>query len=155
MKHRMNPVPDDLREESAEGRRAVLDGLTVFNDAVTGARQDGGPLSAVLRDGPGGPILGGLIGYVYGSWLQRQLFHLPEPLRRQGWGRRLGAMLEDEARTLGAVGAHVDTFSFQARGFYERLGFTVYGTIEGLPPGHRRYVLFKRFTPQDGQTGDA
>ena len=141
----MTPVPDILREESPEARRAVLDGLSAFNDATTGARQDGGPLSAVLRDGPGGRILGGVLGHVYGGWLQLHLFHLPEALRRAGWGRRLVAMLEAEARALGAVGAHVDTFSFQARGFYERLGYTVYGTIEGLPPGHRRHVLLKRF----------
>lgn len=149
----MTPTPEILRTEDKDARKAVLDGLTVFNDAATGAKQDGGPLSAVLRDGEGGPILGGLIGHVYGSWLQLHLFHIPEPLRRQGWGRKLVAMLEEEARSLGAVGAHVDTFSFQARGFYERLGYTVYGTLEGNPPGHRRYVLSKTFAPRT--TGDA
>ena len=138
--------PEILRTEDEAAIKAVLDGLTVFNDAATGAPQDGGPLSAILRDGEGGPVLGGALGHVYGAWLHVRLFHIPEPLRRHGWGRKLLTMLEDEARRLGAVGAHLDTFSFQARGFYERLGYRLHGTLEGNPPGHARYFLSKRFT---------
>jgi hypothetical protein len=50
---------------------------------------------------------------------------------------------EREAIRRGCRGAWLDTFSFQARGFYERLGYTVFGTIAGCPPGHSRFFLKK------------
>jgi hypothetical protein len=52
---------------------------------------------------------------------------------------------EDEARQRLCLGAWLDTFSFQARGFYERLGYTVFGTINDFPPGHSRIFMKKRF----------
>ena len=47
-------------------------------------------------------------------------------------------------RARGCVGARLDTYSFQARGFYERLGYTVTGAIEDCPPGHTRWSMAKR-----------
>ncbi|MGC6728099.1 hypothetical protein ACP0GO_26835, partial [Escherichia coli] len=38
----------------------------------------------------------------------------------------------------------LDTYSFQARGFYEKLGYTVFGTIDDFPPGHQRFFGRKR-----------
>jgi ribosomal protein S18 acetylase RimI-like enzyme len=52
---------------------------------------------------------------------------------------------EAEAIHRGCRGAWLDTFSFQARGFYERLGYSIFGTIENFPPGHRRFFLKKDF----------
>jgi GNAT superfamily N-acetyltransferase len=37
---------------------------------------------------------------------------------------------EAYARSRGAVGATVETHSFQARPFYERLGYQVFGTLD-------------------------
>jgi hypothetical protein len=37
----------------------------------------------------------------------------------------------------------LDTFEFQARPFYEKLGYTIFGTLEGYPPGYRQYFLTK------------
>lgn len=51
---------------------------------------------------------------------------------------------EDEGRLRGCIGVYLDTFDFQARPFYEKLGFTVFGTLEDYPPGHRRFFLKKR-----------
>jgi ribosomal protein S18 acetylase RimI-like enzyme len=41
-------------------------------------------------------------------------------------------------------GMWLGRFSFQARGFYEKLGFLVFGEIENYPPGHSRVSLKKR-----------
>ena len=43
----------------------------------------------------------------------------------------------------GCQGIFLDTFSFQARGFYERLGFSVFGEILDYPAPHRRFLLAK------------
>jgi hypothetical protein len=37
----------------------------------------------------------------------------------------------------------LDTFDFQARGFYERNGYELFGTLDDCPPGHKRYYLKK------------
>ena len=54
-------------------------------------------------------------------------------------------MGDAEARALerGCHSAWVDTFSFQAPGFYPKLGYTVFGELD-YPPGHKRIFLQKR-----------
>ncbi len=34
----------------------------------------------------------------------------------------------------------------QAPGFYERLGYTIFGTLEDYPPGHSRF-FFRKTVP--------
>ena len=98
----------------------------------------------VFRDGEDVPV-GGIHGHYLAAWLYIQLFYLPEDLRRGGLGSQLMQQAEDEARARGCVGIYLDTFSFQARPFYEKLGFTLFGTIPDIPPGHSRYFMMKRF----------
>jgi hypothetical protein len=42
-----------------------------------------------------------------------------------------------------ALEARLDTFSFQPRGFYENLGFTIFGQLDEYPPGFQRHFLKK------------
>ena len=56
---------------------------------------------------------------------------------------------EAEARRRGLVGVWLDTFTFQAPGFYQRLGFVECGRITGYPPGHDRIFYVKRFGPAE------
>ena len=51
---------------------------------------------------------------------------------------------EDEARRRGCIGTYVDTYSFQAPGFYARQGYAAFGTLEDLPPGGSRTWFAKR-----------
>jgi len=44
----------------------------------------------------------------------------------------------------GCTDAFLDTFSFQARPFYEKLGYRVFGTLEKHPVGHRHYFMNKQ-----------
>lgn len=126
-------------------RRAVLDGLVAFNRAVIGAADHlPVPLAVLARDAAG-QAQGGAIGRSWGGWVFVELFWLPEALRRQGLGRQMMAQVEAEARARGCMGVYLDTFSFQARPFYEKLGYSVFGTLEGMPFGHSRHWLAKRF----------
>ena len=130
---------------SAADRAAVLEGLQAFNAAATpGVSWDYRPLAVFLRDGGPGEALGGLVGRTAARWLYVELLHVPRPLRGAGHGARLLAGAEDEARARGCVGARLDTYSFQARGFYERQGYAVTGAIEDCPPGHTRWSMAKR-----------
>jgi hypothetical protein len=50
---------------------------------------------------------------------------------------------ETEALERGCHGVWLDTFSFQAKDFYCKLGYTIYGTLEDFPMGHQRHFFRK------------
>jgi ribosomal protein S18 acetylase RimI-like enzyme len=58
----------------------------------------------------------------------------------------LMAQAEGRARERGYHSAWLDTFSFQARGFYEKLGYEEFGRLD-YPPDHYRHFLRKRLIP--------
>ena len=72
------------------------------------------------------------------------LLGLPPAFRRERLGSRLMTMAMDEARSRGCIGVHLDTFSFQARPFYEKLGFSLFGQLDGYPGGHTRFFMARR-----------
>lgn len=139
----MTPTITLTDASDARARSAILAPLMAFNLAGAGRPEDYRRLAILVSDPASGEILGGLWGETMYSHLHIDLLFIPEPLRRTGLGRRLIGDAEAEALLRGCRGAWLDTFSFQARGFYERLGYTVFGTIEEYPPGHSRFFLKK------------
>ena len=133
---------DLTSQPSAEEEKAVRDTLWEAN-AAFGFPRDRQGLSLLLRDAAGA-VVGGLIGSTGWGWLYIENLVVPEALRGAGWGRRLMAAAEAEARRRGCTGMRLDTYSFQARGFYERQGFAVVGQIEDCPPGATRFCMTKR-----------
>ena len=99
-----------------------------------------------IRDSEGRTV-GGIVGDAYGTWAFISLLWVEESLRNQGYGTELLQRLEAEALRLGCRNALVDTYSFEARPFYERWGYEVFATLEDCPDdGHRKYFLRKRLT---------
>ncbi len=92
-----------------------------------------------------GVVTGGFWGCTLFQWLHVQLLFVPETLRGRGVGSALMTAAETEARKRGCIGAHVTAFSFQADGFYEKLGYTRFGLLDDYPPGHTMRYLRKRF----------
>jgi GNAT superfamily N-acetyltransferase len=129
----------DVAEELT--RHAVLDPLVAFNKAMSG-RDDHRPLILSVHDSVGEPI-GGLWGHTAYDWLFVALLFVPEPLRGRGVGKELLRRAEHEARSRGCHGAWLDTFEFQARGFYERCGYACFGELADYPRGSARYFLKK------------
>ena len=66
-----------------------------------------------------------------------------ETARGQGLGTRLLQRAEAIARARGCGNALLDTFEYQARPFYEKLGYRLFGTLDGYPPGYRQFYLTK------------
>ncbi len=127
------------------GHRASLQAkLRAFTDARAGQGHFG-DFALLVRDDADGAIQGGMWGHSGRFWLFIDLFGLPPALRRAGLGTRLLAMAEAEARARGCIGLYLDTFSFQARPFYEKQGLSVFGQIDNYPAGHVRYFLSKRW----------
>lgn len=127
-------------------RQAILDPLIRFNKDQVGRAEDYRALALVISHPDTDEIIGGLWGETMYSHLHIDLLFVPEALRRTGLGRQLMLKAEEEAIRRGCRGAWLDTFSFQARGFYERLGYTVFGTMDNFPPGHSRFFLKKLFS---------
>lgn len=122
--------------------REVIDGLVYHNVAQTG--QDSWyPVRFYLR-GQGDAIRGGLLGQVWGKWLHINILWIDRSARGKGHASELLRRAEAYARELGCIGAHLETFSFQARPLYERHGYEVFGQIDDYPPGHTNYFLRKR-----------
>ncbi len=64
-----------------------------------------------------------------------------------GIGAKLIAEAERRARRRGSRVIHLNTFSFQAPGFYAAQGYRRFGAISGSPRGARRYYYMKRLSP--------
>lgn len=126
---------------SAADIQAVFTGLRAYNVSQVG-EPDEQPVHVFLRDGSGA-VVAGLSGHVKWKWLYVAKLWVSEPLRGSGAGRRLMAAAEAFAIEHGATDASLDTFGDQARPFYEKLGYRVFGTLEGFPPGSRQYFLTK------------
>lgn len=122
----------------------IVDGLIAFNRKASGRDAGYQPFALHLIDPESGKPVGGLSGRAVFDWLYIELLHVPEELRGRGQGRELMMRAEAFARERGLIGIWLDTFSFQARPFYEKLGFSVYGTIDDHPIGGHRYFLSKR-----------
>lgn len=91
-----------------------------------------------------GEIVGGALGNIWGDWFFLKILWVDRPLRGQDNGQRLLAAAEQHAIERGCIAAHLDTASFQARPFYEKLSYRVFGTLEDHPVGHTHYLLSKR-----------
>ncbi|MDH4383459.1 MAG: GNAT family N-acetyltransferase [Gammaproteobacteria bacterium] len=122
-------------------RRAIATPLNAFNDAKAGI-DPWRPLVITLTDNAGA-IVGGLWGSTGYTWLYVELLVVPETQRGSGIGTRLLALAESEARGRGCTSAWLDTFEFQARGFYERLGYECFGELKEYPPGFARFFMRK------------
>ncbi|HEX8199797.1 MAG TPA: GNAT family N-acetyltransferase [Isosphaeraceae bacterium] len=119
----------------------VVRNLVQFNDS-RGDPEHWRQLGVFIRDSSGA-ILGGLLGFTHWNWLFVSHLWVADTLRGRDYGGELMRRAEAEARRRGCRHAHLDTFSFQARGFYEKLGYEVFGCLADYPPGHSRYFLRK------------
>ena len=133
-------APDD---PSAADREAVLAPLRAYNIDRAGDPR-ARPVALLLADA-GGNHVGGLWGRCAYDWMFIELLAVPPGHRGAGHGRALIERAEGIARAERCIGIWLDTYEFQARGFYERMGFDLFGTLDDHPIGHKRFFLRKRF----------
>lgn len=131
-------------ELPAEARQRIELGVDLHNVAATQI-PDFHLVTFVLRD-TDGEVRGGLLGDVWGGWLHVTHLWVDTPLRHRGWATKLLRRAERHGRERGATDVQLETFSFQARPFYERLGYVVFATLDDCPPGHQKFFLRKRLT---------
>jgi len=130
-------------EAARKGLSVIYSGLGSNIVEKTGIAELGRPVNIFVRNSEG-EILGGIVGQVFGGWLYISLLWVDKSIRGKGYGTKLMHMAEEQAVSMGCTDAHLDTYSFEARPFYERLGYDVFATLEDYPKGHRKYFLKKR-----------
>jgi GNAT superfamily N-acetyltransferase len=141
-----SPVTIRLQRKAArKDLQFVWNGLSRFNRQVVGRHPHAHFL--VEARSASGVLLGGLQGVLYYQWLFVANFYLSARIRRGGTGTQMLAEAERYARSLGCRGVWLDTFSWQARPFYEKQGYKLFGTLPDYPDGRPRYFMMKMLAP--------
>lgn len=132
-------------------RQLVWENLGSYNIAVTG-HEEYYPVSIFLRD-ENDEVLGGILGRIWGHWLYVSDLWLSKPFRRGGYGRKLLTAAEHYAKEKNCHNVWLTTHSFQARPFYEKLGYQVFAQLDEFPPGHK-LCFPKKSLPTDKASSD-
>jgi GNAT superfamily N-acetyltransferase len=119
----------------------LADRIYEFNAEATGYH-DGLLLAGCIRNETGA-IVAGCHGHTWGGCCELAQLWVNERYRGRGLGRQLLESAEAEAAARGCVQVVLATHSFQAPGFYERMGYEQKYVIEGRPQGHRDIIYVK------------
>ena len=113
-------------------REAILQHLATYNK-INGPPSGLQPLAILLRDPDTRETVGGLWGKTSYNWVFIELLVVPDQWRGQNVGTMLLRKAEEVGRERNCIGLWLYTFGFQARSFYEKNGFEVFGTIDDYP----------------------
>lgn len=91
-----------------------------------------------------GEIIAGCVSRMY-CWnvLYIDILWVDENYRHQGLGSKLLEYVENTAKEKCCCLIHLDTFDFQAKDFYLKHGYEIFGILNDCPKGHCRYYLKK------------
>lgn len=137
----------NIFESTREEQKLIDSKLVEFNRKYVLFEQsdDWIDLSYVLKDDTGQSIAG--INATLYCWniMYVDVLFVDLSHRRRGYGKLLLDTAESRAKSIGGYMSHLDTFDWQAKDFYEHLGYQVFGILENCPRGHTRYYMKKDF----------
>ena len=119
----------------------LADRIYEFNTKVTGYF-DGMLLGGCIRD-EAGNVIAGFNGHTWGGCCELSHVWVDERYRGQGLGAVLLRSAEAEAVARGCAQVVLATHTFQAPGFYDRMGYERKYTIEGRPKGYADVIYVK------------
>jgi GNAT superfamily N-acetyltransferase len=129
-------------------REAILQRLAAYNK-INGPPSGFQPLAILLRDPDTGETVGGLWGKTSFNWVFIELLVVPDHWRGQNIGTMLLRKAEEVGRERNCIGLWLYTFGFQARDFYEKNGFEVFGTIDDYPRDSNCSFMRKLLGPRE------
>ncbi len=123
---------------------ALKYGLTQYNEGFTGTvfREK---IAAFVKNDEG-LIVAGVLGEIHWNWLHIQGLWVGQSIRKGGWGSRLLTQMEQYAVSKSTFNIRLETTSFQALGFYKKLGYSIFGELPDMPQGHTSYFLQKQLS---------
>lgn len=136
--------PYELSISTDEECEHISDQIMHFNAKQVPFSQKVTPIFKryVIKDN--NEIIAGINAIIYhwGILFIDELF-VSEAYRHKKIGSYLMNKVELEAKEIGATLSHTDTFDFQAKDFYLKKGYQIFGILDDCPPGHKRYYLKK------------
>ncbi len=141
--HELN-FPYDVSISTDQECEYISDEIMHFNERQVPFTQKVTPIFKKYVIKNKNEIIAGINAIIYhwGMLFIDELF-VSEAHRNNKLGSYLMKKVEDEAKDLGATLSHTDTFDFQAKDFYLKLGYTIFGELVNCPPGHTRFYLKK------------
>jgi GNAT superfamily N-acetyltransferase len=128
-------------EECRALEQALVDRLYEFNVEATGYA-DGRLMGGSIRS-DAGDLMAGYSGHSWGRCCVITHLWVAESCRGRGLGRRLLESAAAEALRANCTQVILSTHSFQAPGFYERMGFDRMASVEDWPHGHSTAIYRK------------
>ncbi|ABE54664.1 GCN5-related N-acetyltransferase [Shewanella denitrificans OS217] len=134
---------DIINEEATALVDTLVAGVRQYNVDNMGD-ETSKPLTVVAHDDEG-KLLGGVSGRtIYKNFLINVVW-VHEQARGTGLGRELMQLAEVAAKDRGCLLAQVDTLSFQAPVFYQKLGFEIVGRVPQIADIPERFFLMKTY----------
>lgn len=91
-------------------------------------------------------IIGGIRATAFWNYCIIELLWLAKESRGHGVGSQLMQKAEAFASEKGFEYVRTETIDFQAKPFYQKMGYTVYGELPDCPKGNTTYCLVKSLT---------
>lgn len=134
-----------IKESSKEEAELIIKGIVDYNLSKVSLIQEA-PfiwINRVIADIKG-DIIAGINSKMY-CWncLYIDVLWVKEEHRKEGLGSKLLSEVEEIAKEKGCYLIHLDTFDFQAKDFYIKHGYEIFGVLDECPQGHKRYYMKK------------
>jgi GNAT superfamily N-acetyltransferase len=120
----------------------VREGIISSIEAVLGERDK--LFSVFLKDDEG-KVFGGIQAFLGSESIYIDVLWVEESLRKHGYGTKLLHAAEQEAIKNGCIYSLVDTWGFQAEGFYLKQGYERIGEVKHYWLGHSKILMRKKF----------
>jgi|GEM_PF-725756 len=134
-----------IEESTREGCEVVDNGIVEYNSSKVPFTQEPSfsPINRIIK-GLDGDTIAGINSILY-CWncLYIDVLWVKEDLRKHGYGSALLNEVEKVAKEKGCKLIHLDTFDFQAKDFYLKHGYEVFGVLDDCPSEHKRYYMKK------------
>ncbi|WP_346915435.1 GNAT family N-acetyltransferase [Clostridium sp.] len=134
-----------IEESTREEYDLVDNGIVEYNLSKVSFTQEPSfmPINRVIK-ASNGDILAGLNSILY-CWncLYIDALWVRDEFRKEGYGSVLLIEVEKIAKEKGCKLIHLDTFDFQAKDFYIKHGYEVFGVLDDCPMEHKRYYMKK------------
>lgn len=140
----------DLKCETIEGEpnltdmKILVDGMLAYH-ASKGHPRKVSKCSITIKNDEDKLVGCVMVSFLYNGMEIGSLW-VDESMRGQGLGQKLTEMAETEGVKRGCTFAYTNTFTWQAPGFYEKLGYALYGKLENFPEGNALSYYRKSIT---------
>ncbi|BBK76943.1 MULTISPECIES: GNAT family N-acetyltransferase [Clostridium] len=134
-----------IRESNEEESELIVDKIVEYNLSKVPIIQESSFIwiNRVIV-GTYGDIIAGINSKMY-CWncLYIDVLWVKEEYRKEGLGSKILNEIEKVAKDKGCYLIHLDTFDFQAKDFYIKHGYDIFGILDECPQRHKRYFMKK------------